>query len=224
MALYCLKQRRHILSHRGWIVTRDPQYRRGVHHREIELCFVCAQGIKQIKNLVYHPIGTSTIPIDLVHHHDRIQPSLKCFTRNESSLWHGAIHCVNQKEHRVNHRQNALYLTPEISVPGRVDDIDSVVAPADSGVFGQNRNATLTLLIVRVHDTLGTRHLPIQRTGLLQKAIHQRRFAMVYVSNNGNITKGFHRSLTSVGGEGVFYARGVYTSEHQVVHPISAHP
>jgi hypothetical protein len=109
-------------------------------------------------------------------------------------------------------------------VPGRVDDIDSVIAPANSGVFGQNRNAALTLLIVRVHDTLGARHLPIQRTGLLQQAIHQRRFAMVYVSNNGNITKGFHRSLTFVGGEWVFARAGVYTSEHQVVHPISAHP
>ena len=167
MSLYCLEQRRHILSHRGWIITRDPQYRRGVHHGEIELRFVRAKGIKQIKNLVYHPIGTGTVPIDLVHHHDGTQPSLKRFTRDESSLWHGAIHCINQQQHRIDHRQDALYLASEISVPRRVDNIDTVVSPANSGVFGQNRNAALTLLIVRVHDTLGARHFPIQRTGLL---------------------------------------------------------
>ena len=104
MALYCLKQRRHILSHRGWVVTRNPQYRRGVHHGEIELRLVCAQRVKQIKNLVYHPVGAGTLSIDLIHHHDRIQPSLKRFARDESSLWHGTIHCVDQEKHRVDHR------------------------------------------------------------------------------------------------------------------------
>ena len=95
MALYCLKQRRHILSHRGGVVTRDPQYRGGVHHGKVELRLVCAQRIEQIENLVYHPVGASTLSIDLIHHYDRIQPSLKRFARDESSLRHGTIHCVN---------------------------------------------------------------------------------------------------------------------------------
>ena len=81
----------------------------------------------------------------------------------------------------------------------RVDDIDSIISPANSGVFGQNGDAALTLLIIRVHDALSARHFSVQRTGLLQQAIHQRRFAMVDVSNNGDVTKGFHRYLKSVG-------------------------
>ena len=67
----------------------------------------------------------------------------------------------------VYHRQYALYLAAEIRVPGRVDNIDSVVIPLNGGVLRQDGNATLPLLIIRVHDTLGTLTLAVERSRLL---------------------------------------------------------
>ncbi len=70
-----------------------------------------------------------------------------------------------------------------------VYDVDAVVVPADGGVFRQDGNTTLFLLVVRVHDALCAFVFAIEGAGLAQKFINQGSFTMVNVGNNGNVTE-----------------------------------
>ena len=71
---------------------------------------------------------------------------------------------------------------------GCINNIDPVILPADCRIFGENRNTPLFLLIVGVHDALSTLAFAIEGSGLLQEAIDQSRFAVVDVSNDGDVT------------------------------------
>ena len=75
---------------------------------------------------------------------------------------------------------------------GRIHDVNAVVVPINRGVLGEDGNAAFTLLIIGIHDSLGVGVLSVERTGLLQQAVHQRGLAMVDVSNDGNIAKRCH--------------------------------
>ena len=71
---------------------------------------------------------------------------------------------------------------------GGIYNFDPVILPADCRVLGENRNTTLFLLIVGVHDALSTLVFAIEGSGLLQEAIDQSRFTVVDVSNDGDVT------------------------------------
>ena len=73
-----------------------------------------------------------------------------------------------------------------------VNDIDPIIVPSDRSIFGQNGNATLTFLIIGIHDPLSARIFAIQGAGLLQQAVDQRGFAVVNVGDNGDVAKRFH--------------------------------
>ena len=77
-------------------------------------------------------------------------------------------------------------------MPRGVNDIDPIIVPRDRSIFGQNGNATLTFLIIGIHDPLSARIFAIQGAGLLQQAVDQRGFAVVNVGDNGDIAKRFH--------------------------------
>ena len=81
-------------------------------------------------------------------------------------------------------------------MPGRIDNVDSVVIPLNGGILRQNSNATLPLLIIRVHDALGTLTLAIERSRLLQQTINERRFTMINVRDNRDISKILNHFLT----------------------------
>ena len=50
----------------------------------------------------------------------------------------------------------------------RIDDVNAVSVPFDGGIFSQNRNASLTLLIIGIHHTLGSLGAATEGTRLLQ--------------------------------------------------------
>ena len=81
---------------------------------------------------------------------------------------------------------------------GRVDDVDLVVncwlsigrLVVDCRLLGSDGNATLTLLFATIHDERLSHFglVAAECIALLKQAIKQRRFAVVDVSNNCNIT------------------------------------
>lgn len=75
-------------------------------------------------------------------------------TQHEAGLGHGALKSVDQQQGAVGHTQHALDLTAKVGVARGVDDVDLDVLVLDRDVLGENRNAALALLVVRVQDAV----------------------------------------------------------------------
>src|SRR5690606_7135766 len=112
---------------------------------------------------------------------------------------HRAVNRVHQQQYGIHHGQYALHFTAEVGVAGSVHNIDVIAIPFNGGVFGEDGNASFALLVVRIHDALGTLTFTIQGTGLLQQAVDKCCFAMVNVGNNGNIAELFDHKVDLVG-------------------------
>ena len=86
-------------------------------------------------------------------------------------------------------------LTAEVRMSRRVYDVDLDplvslrIIHADSRVFRQDRNPALPFQIGRIQYALGYLLVTAEDVRLLEQTIHQRRFAMIYVRNDGNIAQ-----------------------------------
>jgi hypothetical protein len=78
---------------------------------------------------------------------------------------------------------------PKSACPGRIDDVDAVVAVVDRRVLGEDRDAALALLVVGVHDPLGVGAAAVEGAGLPQQAVDKRGLAMVDVGDDGDIAE-----------------------------------
>jgi hypothetical protein len=80
-------------------------------------------------------------------------------------------------------------------VSRRVDDVDAEfgaaarVGPADRGVLRQDRDATLALQVVGIHDALAQVLALVQRVGLAQQLVDQRGLAVVDVGDDGDVAE-----------------------------------
>jgi len=64
---------------------------------------------------------------------------------DEARLRHGALSGVDEQDNAVDHLEDTLDLAAEVGVARGVDNVDLGVAVADGGVFGEDRDAALTL-------------------------------------------------------------------------------
>ncbi len=67
---------------------------------------------------------------------------------HEPGLWHRSVHGIDQEQHGVDHRQDALDLAAEIGVARRIDDIDPIAPPAQGGIFREDGDPSFALEIV----------------------------------------------------------------------------
>ena len=162
-----LVQRSHVFRHVFVIQTGDTVQRRRINDREVQLFVGRVEVNEQVEDLVNNPVRTRARTVNLVDHNDRFQAVGKCFFGHEARLRHRAIKCVNHQQHGIHHGHHALNFTTEVGVPWGINDVDTVVIPFDSGVFGEDGNPTLFLQIVGVHHTLLSFGTSIKRTGLL---------------------------------------------------------
>ncbi len=127
--------------------------------------------------------------IDLIDHDDRAQTQLQRFFQYKASLWHRAVASIHQKQHTVDHLENALHFTAEIGVAGRVHDVDRDPVIGDGGALGQDRDAALPFERVGIeHGFLGLVGFHFELAGLAQEGVHQRGLAVVYVRDDRDIT------------------------------------
>ena len=105
--------------------------------------------------MIHRPVRTRAGTVNLVNDHNGVQTLVEGFLRNKTCLGHRPFGGIHHQQDRIDHRQDSLNFATKVSVTGRVYDVDPVIAPPQTGVFGQNGDATLFFLIVRVHDTLG---------------------------------------------------------------------
>ena len=158
-----------------------------VHHRELEQVVIGAEVDEQLEDLVVDPFRATVGTVDLVDHDHRLEPALERFLEHEARLRHRAFACVDQEQDRVGHVERALDLTAKVGVARRVDDVDAHAFIIDRGVLGENRDATLALLIVRVHDALGHLLMGAKRASKAEHGIDQGCLAVVDVSDDGNV-------------------------------------
>ena len=153
-----------------------------------ELFFSRLEVKKELKYFIVHFEGFGVEAIDLVNENDRGQSGGESFLENEAGLGLGAFVSVHDKHDAVDHLHDALHFSAEVGVSWGVDDVDDVVAPADGGVLGFDRNSSLTLLVHGVHGALIHRLVFAKGAGLLEHLIHERGLAMINVSDDGNIS------------------------------------
>ena len=80
---------------------------------------------KEIKDFIHHRFGARVGAVNFIDDHNRLQPLRQSFAQNEFGLRHRAFGGVRQEDHAIGHMQNTFHLTTEISVAGRVDNIDA---------------------------------------------------------------------------------------------------
>src|SRR5688500_2624465 len=99
-----------------------------------------------------HGVGARTI--DLVDDDDRRAAERECLAQHEPRLWHWAVERIDNEQDAVHHAEDAFDLTAEVSVAGRIDDVDLGSAPPDGGVLREAGNPPLAFERVRIHHAL----------------------------------------------------------------------
>ena len=127
----------------------------GEQHREIELGIAGTQGGEQIKYLGMHLVRAGVGAVDLVDHHDRVQPARQRLADDEFGLRQHALGGVHEHDRAIHHVQDALHLAAEIGVAGGVHDVDAGAAPDHRGALGEDGDAALALQDVAVERPVG---------------------------------------------------------------------
>ena len=71
---------------------------------------------EQLEHLVVHPQRLGVRPVDLVDHHDRLEPQRQRLAGHEPRLRHRPLGGVHQDQHAVHHAQDPLHLAAEVGV------------------------------------------------------------------------------------------------------------
>jgi hypothetical protein len=206
------EQRRHVGRRRARLVTGEAAQRGGVHHREIELRLARAELVEQVERLVEHPVRARLLAVDLVDDHDRPQPVLEGLLRDEACLRHRPIERVDDEEHPIDHSQNTLDLASKVGVPGRIDDIDFRLPPANRCILGEDGDPPLTLERVGVHHALLHHLVFAECARLAEHLVDERGLAVIDVRDNGDVAD-LHRLLKISGLPLCIQARRVYGTD-----------
>ena len=129
--------------------------------------------------------------VDLVDDDDDAVTQLQRAGEDEARLRHGALSGVDEQDDAVDHLEDTLDLSAEVGVARGIDNVDLGVAVADGGVFGEDRDAALTLEVVRVHDAVDDLLIFAVHAALLEHFVDEGGLAVVDVGDDGYIAKFF---------------------------------
>ena len=156
--------------------------------REVELLVRGVQLEKKLENHVQNLVGAGVFAVDLVDDDDRLEPVLHRLAKDEFGLRLRAVVGIDDEEDAVDHLHDPLDLAAEVGVARGIHDVDVVAVPVDGGVFRQNGNTALFLLVVGVHYAFVVKLVALQGAGLTQEFVYQGGFTVVNVSNDGDVT------------------------------------
>ncbi len=167
----------------------DPGAGIGVQDRELELVLVRIEVDEQVVDLVEHRLRPGVLAVDLVDDDDGREAQLERLAEHEPGLGQRPFARVHQQQHAVHHLERPLDLAAEVGVPGRVDDVDLALAPPDRRVLGEDRDSLLALEIVGIEHALDHLLVLPENAALPQQAVHERRFAVVHVGDDGDVAQ-----------------------------------
>ena len=107
---------------------------------------------------------------------------------------------VEDGDRAVEDAQAALHLHREVHVPGRIDDVDAMVAPERRRRRGRDRDAALLLLRHPVHRRGALVHLAhlVGAAGVVEDALGRRRLARVDVGHDPDVPDAVERDVVSL--------------------------
>jgi hypothetical protein len=97
---------------------------------------------------------------------------------------------VDQQHDTVDHRERTLDLAAEVRVARRVDEVDLRAPPGDRGGLGQDRDAALALLVVRVEDAIDERLVLAKHAGRAEHGVDERCLPMVDMGDERDVSNG----------------------------------
>ena len=163
----------------------------GVERREVELLVVGVEVEEQFENLVEDFGGAGVGAVDLVDDDDRPEAERERLAGDELGLRHRPFGGVDQQDHAVDHRQDALDLGAEIGVAGRVDDVDVGAVPVDRRALGEDGDPALLLEVGRIHRPLLDALVVAEGAGLAEQLVDQRGLAVIDVGDDRHVAE-FH--------------------------------
>ena len=171
----------------GTLIRGMSSARIRVHDREIDLLFsriqVEEQGVRLVEYLSNAGIGT----VDLVDDENHGKLGLKRLAQHEARLRQRPLTRVDEEQNSIDHGQTTLYLTAEIGMARRVDDVDLDVAVTNRRVLGEDRDALLSLQVVRVHHTLADVLIGSESTRLPEHGIDECRLTMINMRDDRDV-------------------------------------
>jgi hypothetical protein len=117
-------------------------------------------------------------------------------------LGHGAFKSIHEQQYAVGHIEYALHLAAEVGVTGGINDVDLCAFVSNGHVFGQNSDPTFTFEVVVVEDQFPRRFVLFEQPSGHEHFVHQSRFAMIYVRDNGYIAYVQHSAFFKFGRKG----------------------
>ena len=99
----------------------------------------------------------------------------------------------------VEHAQAPLHLDGEVHVPGRINDVHTMIAPERGRRSGRDRDATLLLLRHPVHNGSAVVDLAefVRSTGVVKDALRRCGLAGIDVRHDADIANAVDPDLTS---------------------------
>ncbi len=167
----------------------------GVEHREIELVFGGVEIDEEVVDFVQDCGGAGVGAVDLIQDNDGRKLGLQGFLQDVTRLRERAFARVHQEEHTVDHSQGAFDFAAEVAVTGRIDDVDAGVSIKQRCVLGQDGDSALAFQIIGIHHPIDDFLVDTKDAALTEHGVDQGGFAVVDVSDDGDITDGFiHKS------------------------------
>ena len=133
--------------------------------------------------------------VGLVDEQDDGKLRLERLAQHEAGLRQRALARVDEQHDAVDHGQAALDLAAEVGVAGGVDDVDRDghlgvdALVGDRRVLGEDRDALLTLEVVRVHRALFHVLVRAEGAGLTQHGVDERGLAVVDVRDDRDVAE-----------------------------------
>ena len=156
-------------------------------HGKLKLVVGSTQVGHKVQAVVVGLLGVGTRTVDLVDDDHDLKAGVDSVTQHEAGLGHGTLKSVDQQQGAVGHTQHALDLAAEVGVARGVDDVDLDVLVLDRDVLGENRNAALALLVVRVQDAVLDLLVGTEGVRGTQELVDHRRLAVVDVGDDGDV-------------------------------------
>ena len=190
-----IHQRGQVFFRTFWCFGSPTITARCIKRREVELFIGCFKRHEEIEDLVENFFGALIRTVDLIDDDDWLQTKLQGFTQNEFGLWHWAFGRVNQQNNTINHRQDTFDFTTEIGVARGINDVDTGLAPLNCCRLCHNGNAAFAFQIVAVHGAFINALVVTIDARLAEHRIDEGGFAMVNVSDDGDIAQVHWRGL-----------------------------
>ena len=184
-----LEQRAEIIVELVGLCASSSRQGLRVQNWKVRLLVGSAQLDEQIQRLIHDPMRSRGGAIDLIHHQDRLEPTLQGVTQHKTRLRHRTLDGIHQQQHTIYHVQYPLDLAAKVGVPRCIHETDRLVLVVDGRILRRNRDAPLTLQIIGVENTIVHLLIGTEDIRLLQHAVEEGRLPVIDVGDDGNVAE-----------------------------------